>query len=117
MISNELFYVVKMTGAGLLLTALVTNHLMTAQRASLSEFFDLNPNCSPEDVESLQSLFHSIFKKTESFRLVLLAVAASFFICRLCQELGKILVDAQEKQRADAEKIENEFREEAENFV
>ena len=62
---------------------------------SATEFFERNPECSPEDLASFTNIIRSSFKKTESFKLVLLAAAASFFIYRLCWELGRIIMDAQ----------------------
>ena len=83
-VSDELIYLFKLLSTTLFLVAASTSPLIAVQKASLTEFLDRNPECSPSDVESAQSLIRSCFKKTESFRLVLLAMAASFFICRLC---------------------------------
>ena len=80
---SEYTHVLKLVGAGCLLTGAVMNPLLSAQRNSLTEFYDRNPDCTESDTESIKSLLHSCFKKTESFRLVLLAMAGAFFICRL----------------------------------
>ena len=84
---------------GTLTTLLLTMPLYTAIQDSLPEFYARNPDCSAEDTESAIGLLRSSFKKSESFRLVLLAMAGSFFIGRLCTELGRIIIDAQETAR------------------
>ena len=82
-------------GIGTTIVAISVQLFSKPLTESLPEFFDRNPNCLPEDVESYQNLVSSAFKKSESYRMVLIAVAGTYFIHRLCFELGRILIDAQ----------------------
>ena len=51
-VSDELIYLFKLLSTTLFLVTASTSPLIAVQKASLTEFFDRNPECSPSDVES-----------------------------------------------------------------
>lgn len=97
----------KIGGASVFLTALFSSTLYLSIQNSLTEFFSRNPGCVRDDTDSAMSLLKSSFKKSESFRLVLLAMCGAFFLSRLAFELGRILLTESEKQREKREEKEN----------
>ena len=87
-------HTLKVTGGCLLATLVCSTNLYQEATNNLDEFLERNPECLKADSDSLEGLLRSSFKKTETFRIVLLAIAGSFFVHRLCFELGRIIIQA-----------------------